>query len=91
MLYTHISFRSFIICTFQIKEDEMAGVCSTHVGQMRNAYTNLVGKPEGRETLKRPRRRWEDNIRKDLRETGCKDVDRMHLACEHCNKASGSI
>ena len=40
----------------------------------------LVGKPEGRRPLERPRRRWEDNIRMDLREVGCGCVDWMELA-----------
>jgi hypothetical protein len=40
---------------------------STH-GENRNAYRILVGKPEGRRPLGRPRRRWVDNIKMDLRE-----------------------
>jgi ribosome biogenesis protein Nip4 len=40
----------------------------------------LVGRPEGRRPLERPRRRWEDNIKMDLREIGFGDVDWMHLA-----------
>jgi hypothetical protein len=36
--------------------------------EKRNAYRILVGKPEGKRPLGRPRRRWEDNIRMDLRE-----------------------
>ena len=43
-------------------------------------YRVLVGKPEGRRPLVRPRRRWEDNIRMDLREVGCGRVDWMELA-----------
>ena len=39
--------------------------------QARNAYTVLVGKTEGKRCLGRPRRRWEDNIKMDLREVGC--------------------
>ena len=39
-----------------------------------------MGKPEGRRPLGRPRRRWEDNIRMDLREVGCGCVDWMELA-----------
>ena len=39
--------------------------------QSRNAYRVLVGKSEGRRPLGRPRRRWEDNIRMDLREVAC--------------------
>jgi hypothetical protein len=37
-----------------------------HMGEKRNAYRLLVRKPEGRRSLGRPRRRWVDNIRKDL-------------------------
>ena len=39
-----------------------------------------MGKPEGSRPLGRPRRRWEDNIRIDIREVGCRCVDRMELA-----------
>jgi hypothetical protein len=38
------------------------------MGEMRTAYNILVGKPEGKRPLGRPRCRWEDNIRMDLRE-----------------------
>jgi hypothetical protein len=41
------------------------------MGKRRGAYRASVGKPEGRRPLGRPRRRWEDNIKMDLRETGC--------------------
>jgi hypothetical protein len=47
-----------------------------HTGEMINAYSISVGKPEGMRQLGRPRRRWKDNIRMDLREV----VDWMHLA-----------
>jgi len=40
------------------------------MGEGRGVYRVLVGKPEGRRPLRRPRRRWEDNIRMDLREVG---------------------
>jgi hypothetical protein len=40
------------------------------MGERRGAYRALVGKPEGRRPLGRPRRKWEDNIRMDLREVG---------------------
>jgi hypothetical protein len=40
------------------------------MGERRGAYRSLVGKPEGRRLLGRPRRRWEDNIKMDLREAG---------------------
>jgi hypothetical protein len=47
---------------------------------MRNAYQILVGKPEGKRPLGRPRRRWEDNIKMDLRKVGLEEVDCIHLA-----------
>jgi hypothetical protein len=40
------------------------------VGEVRGAYNILVGRPEGRRPLGRQRRRWEDNIKMDLREIG---------------------
>jgi len=50
------------------------------MGEGRGVYRVLVGKSEGRRPLGRPRRRWEDNIRMDLREVGCGFVDWMELA-----------
>jgi hypothetical protein len=50
------------------------------MGEVRGAYNILVGKPEGRRPLGRPRRRWEDNIKMDLREIGFGDVDWIHWA-----------
>jgi hypothetical protein len=41
-----------------------------HMGEERKVYKVLVGKPEGKRTLRRPRCRWEDGIRMDLREIG---------------------
>jgi hypothetical protein len=46
----------------------------------RNAYRILVGKPEGKRLLGRPRRRWVDNIKMDLRVKGCDGMDRIYLA-----------
>ena len=50
------------------------------IGERRAVYRVLVGKPEGRRPMGRHRRRWEDNIRMDLREVGCGCVDWMELA-----------
>jgi hypothetical protein len=50
------------------------------MGEMRGAYRALVGKPEGRRPLGRPRRRWENNIKMDLREVGWWDMDWINLA-----------
>jgi hypothetical protein len=44
-------------------------------GEVRGAYSILVGRSEGRRPLGRPRHRWEDNIKMDLREIGFGDVD----------------
>jgi hypothetical protein len=53
---------------------------AARMGEKRNAYRLLVGKPEGKRPLGRPRRRWVDNIRIDLGEVGWGDVDWMGLA-----------
>jgi hypothetical protein len=50
------------------------------MGEVRGAYNILVGRPEGRRPLGRPRLRWEDNIKMDLREIGFGDVDWIDLA-----------
>jgi hypothetical protein len=41
------------------------------MAERRVVYRVLVGKPEGKSPLGRPRRRWEDNVRMDLQEVGC--------------------
>jgi hypothetical protein len=46
----------------------------------RNVYRVLVGKPEGKRRLGRPRRRWEDGIKTDRREIGWGSVEWIHLA-----------
>ena len=46
--------------------------------QSRNTYRVLVGKPEGKRHLGRPRCRWEDNIKMDLWETGCDPGEWTH-------------
>jgi hypothetical protein len=54
-----------------------------HVARIReksNAYRLLVGKPEGKRPLGRPKRRWVDNIRMDLGEVGWGNVDLIGLA-----------
>jgi hypothetical protein len=50
------------------------------MGEIRNAYNILVGKPEVKRPLGRPRRKWEDNIRMDLRVIRWEVVEWMHLA-----------
>ena len=50
------------------------------MGQGRGVYRVLVGKPEGKRPMRRPRRRWEDNIKMDLQEVGGGCGDWMELA-----------
>jgi hypothetical protein len=53
------------------------------MGEMRTAYIIfLVGKSEGKKSLGRSGRRWEDNIRMDLGEIGLADVDRVRLSSD---------
>jgi hypothetical protein len=48
--------------------------------ERRIVYKVLVGKPEGKRPLGRPRLRWVDNIKMDLQEVGCGDMDWIELA-----------
>jgi hypothetical protein len=69
-----------------------------HVARMREGrgvYKVLVRKPEGKRPLGRPRRRWEDNIKMNLRKIGIDSAgsgyDPLAGFCEHGNEPSGSI
>ena len=69
-LHALYSSRNIIIRSLKSRRLRWAG----HVARMeqsRNVYRVLVGKPEGKRPLGRPRHRWEDNIKMDLREVGC--------------------
>jgi hypothetical protein len=50
------------------------------MGEERGAYRVLVGKPEGKRPLGRPRYRWKDHIKMDLQEVGCRCMDWIVLA-----------
>ena len=50
------------------------------MGERRDVYRLLVGKPEGKRPLGGPRCRWEDNIKMDLQEVGCGGLDWIELA-----------
>ena len=50
------------------------------MGERRCIYRVLGGKPEGKRTLGRPGRRWEDNIKMDFQEVGCREMDWIELA-----------
>jgi hypothetical protein len=59
-------------------ENEVGGACSMYGGK-KSAYRILVGRPEGRRPLGRPKRRWEDNIKIDLQEVGWAAMDWIEL------------
>ena len=63
----------------QIKKNEMGRACITY-GKRTDVYRSLVGKPEGKRPLGRPRRRWDDNIKMDLQEVRCGGMDWIELA-----------
>jgi len=52
----------------------------TRLGESRGVCRVLVGKPEGKRPLGRPRHRWEDNSKMDLQEAGCEGMDSIDLA-----------
>jgi hypothetical protein len=56
----------------------MGGVCRTN-GKKKGAYRLLVGKPEGKRPLGKPRHRWVDNIKMDLGEIGWGGVDWIRI------------
>jgi hypothetical protein len=65
----------------QIKSRRMRwAVHVSRMGEGRNVYRVLVGKPEGKRPLGRPRRRWEDGMKMDLREIGWGYVEWIQLA-----------
>jgi hypothetical protein len=71
--------RTLMICTpphnfsgDQLEKNKMGGACSA---ERRGVYRILVGKPEVKRPFGRPRCRWEDNIKTDLKEVGCAGVD----------------
>jgi hypothetical protein len=69
------------------------------MGVKKNPYRIVVGNPEGKRPLRRPRHRWEDNIKLDLRERGWCGVDGIDLSedrpvegpCEHGNELLGPV
>jgi hypothetical protein len=63
----------------EIKEDEIGRACGTH-GKEDECHRILVGKPERKRHIRTPRRRWEDNIKMDLREIGWGGMDWIDLA-----------
>ena len=50
------------------------------MGERRGVYRDMVGKPEGKKPLGRPRSRWKENMKMDLQEVGCECIDWIKLA-----------
>ena len=78
-MITDLVWKVFNIIYFLIYCSLWAGHVA-RMGEERGAYRFLVGKPEGKRPLGRPRRRWVDNIKMDLQEVGCRYVDWIGLA-----------
>jgi hypothetical protein len=68
----------FVITLFNVEWRRMRWV--GHMGEERKVYRVLMGKSEGKRPLERPRHRWEDGIRMDLRETGWGSVQWIQMA-----------
>jgi hypothetical protein len=85
-LYLELSIFSFHLCSIDGPSSGLKKISSVlrwagHVarlGEVKGEYNFLVGRPEGRRLLGRPRRRWEDNVKMDLREIEFGDVDWIH-------------
>ena len=64
----------YIVRVIKSRRMRLAGHVA-HMGEERGVYRVLLGKPEGRRPMGRPRHRWVDNIRIDLQEVGCGYMD----------------
>jgi hypothetical protein len=62
----------------QVKEDEIGRACSA-CGENSNTYSIFMGEPEGNTPLGRPRGRWENNSKMNLREEECSFMEWIHL------------
>jgi 3-oxoacyl-ACP reductase-like protein len=63
----------------KIEKNEMGRAFSMY-GEKKGVYRVVVGKPEVKRPLGKPRHRWEDNIKMDLQEVGCGSMDWIELA-----------
>jgi hypothetical protein len=74
----NLYFSPSIIRMFKSRRMRWAG-CVTRIGEKRNAYRILAGKPEGKRPLGRSKRKWVDNIKMDLREIEWDGMDWIDL------------
>jgi hypothetical protein len=65
---------------YEQKQPKMQWLLDPHMRDRRGAYRGLMGRCEGKGPLGRSRHRWEDNIKMDLVEVGCGDMDLIELA-----------
>ena len=80
LLSKNINSKIHIILTLPVKWSMRWAGHVACMGEERGVYMVLLGKPEGKRPLGRPRRRWVDNIRMDLQEVGCGYMDWIGLA-----------
>jgi hypothetical protein len=73
----------------KIEENEMVGHVA-HMGEKRNAYRVLVGKPKGKIPLGRPRCRWEDNTKLGLKEMRFEGVNWLYLSQDRGKCVNGN-
>ena len=72
-------FSPSIVRVIKSRKNEMSGECSAY-GERRGVYSVLMKEPEGKRPLGRPRHKWEDNIKVDIKEVGCGGMDWIELA-----------
>jgi hypothetical protein len=77
--YVYIYAMSVTIRQIKSRKMRWAGHVA-RIGRGRKVYRVLVGKPKGKRPLERPRCRWDDGIKRDLREIGWRGVEWIHLA-----------
>ena len=66
-------------CKFSPEDSSVLGYCAMSAG-MYSCCNISSGEPDGKRPLGRPRRRWEDNVKMDFQEMGCRDMDWTELA-----------
>jgi hypothetical protein len=87
---THFAFINYK------KASEMFEECNIFMEEMRSTYIILVGKPDGKKPLGRPRHLWEANVRMDCKENCGLNLSspgqgRVMGSCEHCDEPLGFI